>query len=89
MTLATLGADIIKVESPSGDGNRGLPPFVGSRGISDIRRDDDDESLVFIKRNLGKRSIVLDLKNEAGQEVLRQLMTNSDVLLHNFRPGVA
>ena len=89
MTLATLGADVIKVEPPAGDGNRGLPPFVGSQDVSDIRLHPEDESLVFIKRNQGKRSIVLDLKTEAGQGVLHELMRKSDVLLHNFRPGVA
>lgn len=85
-TLAALGADVIKVEPPQGDGNRQLPPFL-ERG--DAEEPKHNRSLVFLKRNQGKKSIVLDLKTAGGQKVLHRLIAESDVLLHNFRDGVA
>lgn len=75
--LGDLGAEIIKVEAPDGDMTRGLPPyFVG------------DESAYYLSVNRNKRSIVLDLKSDAGKSVLRRLALASDVLIENFRPGV-
>lgn len=85
-TLAALGAEVIKVEPPQGDGNRQLPPFL-ERG--DAEEPQHNRSLVFLKRNQGKKSIVLDLKTPGGQNVLHRLIEKSDVLLHNFREGVA
>lgn len=76
--LGDLGADIIKVESPAGDGTRHLPPhFVGS------------DSVYFHSVNRSKRSIVLNLKTVEGRALARELALKSDVVIENFRPGVA
>jgi crotonobetainyl-CoA:carnitine CoA-transferase CaiB-like acyl-CoA transferase len=78
MTLADLGADVIKVEAPGGDDARHFgPPFLGGEGMN------------FMALNRGKRSVVLDLKTESGQEAARQLTRGADVVVENFRPGVA
>ena len=74
--MADLGAEVIKVESSLGDDYRHIGPFK------------DDESLLFQSVNRGKKSIVLDLKSEAGVEQARQLAGECDVLVENFRPGV-
>ena len=77
MTLADLGAEVIKVEMPgSGDDTRAYPPFIGS------------QSSYFMSTNRNKKSITLDLKSQEGQEVLHRLSAKSDILLENFRPGV-
>lgn len=76
--LADLGADVIKVEPPSGDDTRRFgPPFVGG------------ESTYFMSTNRGKRSITIDLKNEDGLAVVHDLARWADVAVENFRPGVA
>ncbi|MCP4624376.1 MAG: CoA transferase [bacterium] len=77
MVLADMGADVIKIERPgSGDETRLWgPPFAG------------DESAYFFSLNRNKRSLTLNLKTEAGQKILRSLISQSDVLLENFRPG--
>ena len=75
--LADYGADVIKVERPgSGDWSRAWGPFV------------KDVSLPFANLNRNKRSITVDMKQEAGKEVIRKLVKESDVLVHNFRQGV-
>lgn len=77
MILADLGADVIKVEPPSGDEARGFgPPFLGGEGMN------------FMALNRGKRSIVLDLKRDEDRRVAHRLIETSDVLVENFRPGV-
>jgi crotonobetainyl-CoA:carnitine CoA-transferase CaiB-like acyl-CoA transferase len=76
MMLADQGADVIKVESPGlGD----IMRFLGTQkgGITGI----------FANNNRGKRSLVVDLKQPAGVELLRQLVATADVLIQNFRPG--
>jgi crotonobetainyl-CoA:carnitine CoA-transferase CaiB-like acyl-CoA transferase len=76
--LGDLGADIIKVEAPTGDGCRALgPPF------------QQGETHFFMGLNRNKRDIVVDLKTAAGQEVVRDLARQCDVLVQNLRPGVA
>jgi crotonobetainyl-CoA:carnitine CoA-transferase CaiB-like acyl-CoA transferase len=76
--LADLGATVIKIEPPGGDMARAWgPPFWGSG------------SALFLSVNRGKRSIVLDLKEEAGMEVLRRIARDSHVFLQSSRPGVA
>ena len=83
MMLADLGARVIKVESPAGgDETRSWgPPFVtGSDG--------QDIATYFLSCNRNKESIALDLKSADGQDLLTELITRSDVLLENFRPGV-
>ena len=74
--LADHGADIIKVESEAGDIGRRL----AGRGRS------EDMSAKFLHLNRNKRSIVLDLKQDAGRAALRKLIAQSDVLLWNLRP---
>jgi crotonobetainyl-CoA:carnitine CoA-transferase CaiB-like acyl-CoA transferase len=76
MLLADLGADVIKVESPEGDGMRNWPPH--TNGYS--------ENFASLNRN--KRSIVLDLKNPCALENAKRLCLSADVVLENFRPGV-
>jgi len=75
MMLADLGAEVIKVEHPQGG-----DPFRSFRGGL--------YSPHFIAYNRGKRSIKLDLRNAAGQDVLRKLLARADILLENYRAGV-
>ncbi|HYG41997.1 MAG TPA: CoA transferase [Bordetella sp.] len=74
--LADLGADVIKIEPPSGDNLRKYPSTLAAEGRA------------FLGVNRGKRGIVLDLKQPEGLEVLRRLVADADVLVHNFRPEV-
>ncbi|HUQ79262.1 MAG TPA: CoA transferase [Patescibacteria group bacterium] len=82
MLLADLGADVIKVEPPEGDATRGWgPPWVGSV-------DDGTRTAAYaLAVNRNKRSIRLDLRTPAGAGVLRRLLSRSDVLVENIRPG--
>jgi len=76
--LADLGAEVIKVEPPTGDKTREIPPhFIGGT------------SLYFHAINRNKRSVALDLKSEEGQRALRELVPTADVAMMNFSPGVA
>lgn len=75
--LADLGAEVIKLEPPQGDDYRHIGPFV------------QGESALFTLMNRGKQSIVLDLKDPAAQAVARQIALSCDVVVENFRPGVA
>ena len=79
MTLADLGADIVKIEHPAGgDETRTWgPPFAGG------------ESAYFLAVNRGKRSVALDLKDPEGRELALQLCAGADVVIENFRPGGA
>lgn len=74
--LGDHGADVIKVEAPSGDILRQVGP-ARSPGMSSN----------FLASNRNKRSLVLDLKQRAAYEVLKRLVTTADVLLHNVRPS--
>ncbi len=74
MLLSDYGADIIKVESPSGREFRGQAK--------------DRDSYFFLSANRGKRSITLDLKAEATRELILRLIPSFDVVLENFRPDV-
>lgn len=75
--LADMGAEVVKVESPGGDPVRGLGPF-RNPGMGAI----------FLQVNRGKRSIVLDLKQEAGRDTLLKLAARADLLVYNMRPQV-
>ena len=78
MTLADLGAEVIKVESPAGDEARQFgPPFLGGEGMN------------YVALGRGKRSVVLDLKDQGDQELATKLARGADVVIENFRPGVA
>ena len=74
--LSTLGADVIKVESPNGDLSRATSPFK------------DDMSLYFASLNRNKRSVTLDLKKGSGKQALHRLLKTADVFIENMRPGV-
>lgn len=78
MLLADLGADVIKVERPgTGDDTRGWgPPFRG------------EDATYFLSVNRGKRSVVLDLADDADRTQAVRLAATADVLVENFRPGV-
>ena len=77
MILAQLGAEVIKVEAPSGDDARAWAPEI------------DGASIVHRHMNAGKRGIVLDLGTASGREAALALAAKSDVLLQSMRPGVA
>jgi len=77
--LADLGADVIKVEGPSGAWER---TWSGANTYL------NDVSVFFLLANRNCRSVSLDLKSAAGVEVARRLIASADVVLENFRPGV-
>src|SRR6188508_176038 len=74
LTLAGLGADVIKVEPPGGSPTRRIGPF-----YQDV--EDPERSLFFWQYNRGKRSIVLDLRQEEDRDRFRSLVATADVLL--------
>lgn len=76
--LGDLGADVVKIESPGGESGR-LLGFPQKQGISPM----------FAQCNRNKRSVVIDLKREPGPAIARRLLKTTDVLVTNFRPGVA
>jgi crotonobetainyl-CoA:carnitine CoA-transferase CaiB-like acyl-CoA transferase len=76
MVLGDLGADVVKVEQPPfGDPTRATPPLVGN------------DSAVHAALNRNKRSVVVDLRDEGGADVVRRLAAGADVLVESFRPG--
>jgi CoA:oxalate CoA-transferase len=75
--LADLGARVIKIEPPTGDDYRHIGPFSGN------------DSVLFAFANRGKESVVLDLKKPEDLEFARQLADHADIVVENFRPGVA
>lgn len=76
MVLGDLGADVIKVEPPAGDGTRAWgPPFA------------EGESAYYLCVNRNKRGIVVNIKTNEGQAILREMALKCDVLVENFRPG--
>ena len=79
MTLADLGADVVKIEQPgTGDDTRQWgPPFQG------------DEAAYFLSVNRNKRSLAVDLKSADGLALVRDLARRADVVVENFRPGTA
>jgi crotonobetainyl-CoA:carnitine CoA-transferase CaiB-like acyl-CoA transferase len=76
-SLGDLGAEILKIEPPGkGDETRHFPPFLYG------------ESHYFLGVNRNKKSLVVDLQQEAGKEILRRLVAEADILVENYRPGV-
>ena len=81
MMLADHGAEVIKIESGTGDTSRANGPF----------RDDDPDHLwagYFVSLNRSKKSVTLDLKNPDDKAAFCALVRDADVLVENFRPGV-
>jgi crotonobetainyl-CoA:carnitine CoA-transferase CaiB-like acyl-CoA transferase len=78
MFLADQGADVIKIEPISGDITRRSRATIDKSG---------QFSALFISSNRGKRSLAIDVKSEAGRDVLAKLVAQADVLVQNFRPG--
>ena len=79
-TLSDLGADVTKVESPDGDDTRKWgPPFV--------ERDGDKTASYFHSCNRGKSSITVDFRTNEGQEKIRDLVKDADILIENFKVG--
>jgi len=76
MQLGDLGADVIKVEAPSGELGRAFVPRIGG------------ESVTFMSLNRNKRSITLDLKDPEQRALCKALMATADVVIESFRPGV-
>ena len=82
LLLADFGAEVLKVEDTGmGDYVRWSPPYHGGA-------EDSAKSALFLALNRGKRSIRVNLKEEAGREILLKLVRDHDVLLESFRPGV-
>jgi crotonobetainyl-CoA:carnitine CoA-transferase CaiB-like acyl-CoA transferase len=77
LQLVQLGADVIKVEPPEGDETRRFGPF------------HNGESAFFWNLNRGKRSVVADLKSAADRDAVEDLCVEADVVIENWRPGVA
>ncbi len=76
MQLASLGAEVIKIERPGlGDDARRFGPFING------------ESGYFISINCNKKSITLDLKKEKGKDIFKELVKKVDIVTENFRPG--
>jgi CoA:oxalate CoA-transferase len=74
--LADMGAEVVKIEPADGETMRSRPPLR------------NNFSSVFGQLNVGKKSLVLDLKSPQAIEVIRRLVTSADILVENFRPGV-
>src|SRR5436853_2022328 len=74
--LADLGADVIKLEPPSGDPIRVVPPYFI-----------DETSLYYLCINRNKRAIAVDMKIAEGRALVRKLALASDIVMENFRPG--
>src|SRR6266567_1135876 len=76
-SLGDLGAEILKIEPPGGgDETRRFPPFIAG------------ESHYFLGINRNKKSLVIDLQQAAGADILRRLAAGADILVENYRPGV-
>lgn len=79
-TLADLGAEVIKVESPEGDDTRRWgPPFIATEG--------EETAAYFHACNRGKQSVIADFSTARGCEIVRRLACGSDVLIENFKLG--
>jgi CoA:oxalate CoA-transferase len=76
MLLGLHGAEVVKIEPLEGDWSRQLMPAYG------------DNTAFSVAANIGKKSIALDIKNDAGKEIVDRLVAGADIFLQGFRPGV-
>ena len=79
--LSGLGADVLKIEPPGGERGRRMAPFFQDEP-------GPDSSLPFAYLNVGKRSLTLNLKTQAGADIFRSLLRDTDILVENFAPRV-
>ena len=77
--LGDLGADVTKIESPAGDFSRQWP-------LNGYRHGGDSSAFMMLNRN--KRSMIVNLKEEEGRDILYRMARDADILIQNFRPGV-
>jgi crotonobetainyl-CoA:carnitine CoA-transferase CaiB-like acyl-CoA transferase len=75
--LADLGAEVVKLEAPSGDSSRAIPPYFVK-----------EESAYYLGINRNKRSVAVDMKRPEGMALTRSLIDAADVVVENYRPGV-
>ena len=92
MLLGDMGADVVKIEQPGiGDPARGNGPFLmldpDGKQVSAPAQSDDSYSSYFMSINRNKRSLVIDLTKDKGNQLLLDLVEKADVLVENFRPG--
>src|ERR687891_2559182 len=80
--LADMGADVIKIEPPSGDESRRIPPFKNDTPHP-------EKSLYFLHFNTNKRGITLDFEKPDGRAILLELANKADVVIETFRPSHA
>lgn len=78
--LADFGADVLKVEPPSGDAARSMAPYFGDEAHP-------EKSLVFLLANLNKRGVTLDLNDADGRDALRRMVRTCDVIVESYAPG--
>ncbi|MGK0256788.1 MAG: crotonobetainyl-CoA:carnitine CoA-transferase CaiB-like acyl-CoA transferase [Candidatus Azotimanducaceae bacterium] len=87
--LADLGARVIKVEPPTGDGYRNIPPFLPDHaGTHEEREAGTDFGAPFAAVNRNKRSVCLDLKDDADKDIFLKLCDQADAVVENMRAGV-
>src|SRR3954468_4586730 len=79
--MGEMGADIVKIEAPGGGDFSRYSTMAGITKFGD--------ATTFVTLNRNKRSLILDLKTDAGREVLYRMVKDADVLVQNFRPRVA
>jgi formyl-CoA transferase len=90
LLLAGLGAEVIKIDDPAaGDPSAGAPPLVGPAGVALERSSSADYGIAYLKRSRAKKSATLNLKHPEGRALFLELAKQADVVIENFRPGVA
>ena len=78
--MADMGAEVIKIEPPSGEPGRRLAPFIQDKPSL-------DSSLPFFYLNSNKKGITINLKTENGISILKDFIKKTDVIIENFSPG--
>ena len=81
MLLGDLGADVLKIEAPD------IARFMGS--ARSLKEEESGKQVAYYATDRNKRSVVLNLKSEAGREIFYRLSRDADVIVEGFRPGVA